>query len=130
MLAYEIFNQQFSGENFGDLAEKGGQIQRVLWASTGVKNPALDAMYYAVNLPFEHTVATQPLALIEALMKNDLPAELPAQTCDNPEAHFQAMQAAGLKETDMYDQLLSAGVSSFADAFDELLAAVNEKSNQ
>lgn len=130
MLAYDIFREQFSAENFSDLGEKGGNFQRVLWASTGVKNPSLDTIYYAVNLPFEHTVATHPPALIEALMNNEIPEQLPAQICDNPQAHFDAMQSTGLKATDMYDELLSAGVSSFAGAFDELLAAVSQKSNQ
>ena len=61
-LAYARFRELFSGARWARLAAHGGRVQRVLWASTGAKNPAYPDTLYVDGLIGEHTVNTLPPA--------------------------------------------------------------------
>src|ERR687889_69455 len=64
--AYQAFQRVFEGERFAALREAGAPVQRPLWASTGVKNPAYPATLYVWGLVGPHTVNTMPMPTLEA----------------------------------------------------------------
>ena len=64
--AYKAFQRVFEGERFATLREAGCPVQRPLWASTGVKNPAYPATLYVWGLVAPHTVNTMPMPTLEA----------------------------------------------------------------
>ena len=66
-LAYELFQQRFSGPEWDALAAKGAHLQRPLWASTSTKNPAYSSTLYVDELIGPNTVNTMADASVEAL---------------------------------------------------------------
>jgi transaldolase len=65
-LAYQLFSEAFSGPRWEALAARGARVQRPLWASTSVKNPAYPDTLYVDELIGPDTVNTLPDATIEA----------------------------------------------------------------
>ena len=65
-LAYEVFQQAFSGPRWEALARQGARVQRPLWASTSTKNPDYRDVLYVEELIARDTVNTMPLETIEA----------------------------------------------------------------
>jgi len=128
VLAYEKFEEIFRGERFRELREQGAAVQRPLWASTSSKNPAYRDVIYAEELIGPDTVDTMPLATIEAfadhgVVRGDTVRE------DYAGAHrvIERLRAAGIEIDTVTQQLLEAGVKSFADSYDELITGIAEK---
>jgi transaldolase len=69
----DVFKTAFSGERWERLAAAGGNLQRPLWASTGVKNPAYSPTVYIDELIGRHTVTTVPDATLDAFRENGTP---------------------------------------------------------
>ena len=73
-VAYEIYRELFGGARFAALAERGARGQRLLWASTGTKNPDYPDTKYVEPLIGPDTVNTMPLETIEAYRDHGDPA--------------------------------------------------------
>jgi transaldolase / glucose-6-phosphate isomerase len=128
-LAYQRYQQIFSGAKWQALAAKGAQTQRVLWASTSTKNPHYRDVIYVEELIGADTVNTMPPATVDAFrdhgkLRNSLTEDTPGaqKTMDN-------LARTGISIKEATDKLTEDGVKLFADAFDKLLAAV-EKGTQ
>ena len=66
-LAYEVFEEMFSSERWARLQAHGANVQRPLWASTGVKDPSLPDTLYVTGLVAPDTVNTMPEATLNAV---------------------------------------------------------------
>jgi transketolase len=73
-LAYQSFKRLFAGKRWTALEERGARVQRLLWASTGRKNPAYPELLYVEPLIGAMTVNTMPLATIEAFRRGGVVA--------------------------------------------------------
>jgi transaldolase len=126
-LAYSHYLEAFAGPRWEYLASKGATPQRVLWASTSVKNPDYPDTLYVDELLGADTVNTMPEETITAYQDHGHPeARLESGL---PEAHqvFDELAKAGVVYEDLTDTLEREGVEKFGAAFDGLLAALNEK---
>src|SRR6185312_7134752 len=65
-LAYQIYKRLFSGARWDKLRAKGARVQRLLWASTGTKNPDYSDVLYVDELIAPDTVNTLPPATMDA----------------------------------------------------------------
>jgi transaldolase len=72
--AYEIYKRVFSGERWEKLAAEGAKPQRLLWASTGSKNPAFKDTKYVEALIGPDTVDTVPLETVDAFRDHGIAA--------------------------------------------------------
>jgi len=123
--AYQRFKQIFRGERFADLREAGAAVQRPLWASTGVKNPAYRDVMYVEELVAPDTVNTMPMATLLAAGDH---AEIRGATADqDPTPVLQALADAGIDLRDVTDQLLREGVEKFVEPMDKLLEGIESK---
>jgi transaldolase/glucose-6-phosphate isomerase len=121
--AYQRFKQIFEGERFAALRNAGARVQRPLWASTGVKNPAYSDVMYVEELLAPETVNTMPMATLLAAGDH---AEVRGATADqDPSADLQALADAGIDMVDVTDQLLREGVEKFVEPMKELLAGID-----
>lgn len=127
-LTYQSYLKIFSGPRWDALAKKGAQVQRVLWASTSTKNPAYRDVLYVEELIGQDTVNTIPPATLDAFrnhgkLRSSLTEDIPGaqQTMDN-------LAKAGISMKQVTDKLTIDGVKLFADAFDQLLAALEKTS--
>jgi transaldolase len=127
-LAYEHYEEAFSGPRWEFLAGKGAFPQRCLWASTSTKNPDYSDVLYVEELIGPHTVNTMPEETIQAFQEH---GEVRGDTvCEGvAEAHelLERLAAAGVDYDDVTLTLELEGVHKFADSFAELLDGVRAK---
>ncbi|HEU0301811.1 MAG TPA: transaldolase [Longimicrobium sp.] len=126
-LAYQRFQQIFSGERWERLAAAGAQVQRPLWASTSTKNPDYRDVVYVEELIGPHTVNTMPLATIEAFADHGVARRMVDQDVEGARAHLAALAELGIDMDQVTDQLQREGVEKFARSFRELLQSVDAK---
>jgi transaldolase len=126
-LAYQHYKQVFAGERWEFLTNKGATPQRVLWASTSVKNPDYPDTLYVDELAGPDTVNTMPEETIEAYQDHGNPKVRLELNLDDARRVFAELEKAGVDYTDVTDTLEREGVAKFGDAFDELMAGLKEK---
>jgi len=127
-LAYERWQALVAGERFAALRERGASAQRLLWASTGTKDPAYSDVKYVAELAGPETVNTMPLATLLAYQDHGEPLE-PLLPDAAPAAHavVEAVEAAGVSLGEVTDELLEAGIEQFAHAMETLLAGIERR---
>jgi len=126
-LAYRRYGQLFSGARWKALADKGAKTQRVLWASTGTKNPKYSDVLYIEELIGPDTVNTVPPATLDAYRDHGKPRRTLDQGLDQAEAVMAALEKSGISMKTVTDQLVEEGVKLFADSFTQLLSAVGSR---
>ena len=130
-IAYELFLQQRDSQRWKALASEGAQMQRPLWASTGVKNPAYEDTRYVVELVAADCVNTMPQSTLDALIEHGV-VRGDSITGAIAQAHtdIQAIEAAGVSLASVTAELEVKGLKSFAESWEVLLASVAEVSNK
>src|SRR6478735_6445549 len=123
--AYQAFQRVFEGERFAKLAAAGCPVQRPLWASTGVKNPAYPATLYVWGLVAPHTVNTMPMPTLEAARAEG--GVTGATAAEDPSADLAALADAGIDLKDVTDKLLRDGIDAFVTPMEKLLAGIEAK---
>ena len=127
-LAYQEFQQAFSGDRWQALQQRGGRVQRPLWASTSTKNPAYPDTLYVDNLIGPDTVNTLPDKTIADFNDHGTVARTVDADVDGAKATWQALHDVGVDMDDVASVLEQEGVASFQKSFDELLGALSTKS--
>ncbi|GAA2001786.1 transaldolase [Nakamurella flavida] len=126
-LAYQLYEQKFSGERWEALAADGANAQRPLWASTGVKDPAYDDTQYVVELVAPHTVNTAPEKTIDAVADHGvIRGDTIAGTYGASSAVFSSLEAVGVDIDDVFAVLETEGVEKFEQSWAELLETVQQ----
>ena len=130
VLAYQAFEIQSETERWKELESHGGRIQRPLWASTGVKDPAYDDTRYVVELIAPHTVNTMPQATLDAVIDHGtINAETLATEYAKSQSIFYSLDQVGVSMSAVTEELEIDGVKKFADAWNELLSNVGKALN-
>lgn len=127
-IAYEHFRRAFGAERFKRLEQRGGQVQRPLWASTGAKNPDYSDTLYVGPLIGPHTVNTMPLKTMKAFEDHGF-VDCGAIEQGLPDAHEQieALERAGISLKVVTDELIGEGVEKFCQALRSLLDAIDQR---
>jgi transaldolase len=127
-LAYEVYERTLASPRWQALAAKGAKLQRLLWASTGVKDKAYADTKYVVELVARDTVNTMPEATLQAV------ADHAVITGDTVRGGYAAAHALmddlrriGIDMADVADLLERQGVDSFEKSWEELIASVTEQ---
>jgi transaldolase / glucose-6-phosphate isomerase len=126
-LAYQLYNQIYSDERWQRLAQQGAQTQRLLWASTGTKNKAYSDVLYVDELIGPDTVNTMPPATMDAYRDHGKPRPSLEEDTAAARAVMDALPGVGISIDAVTAKLVEDGVRLFADAADQLYAAVQKK---
>jgi transaldolase len=126
-LAYVKFKEIFSGPRFKALEKKGARVQRMLWASTGTKNPAYSDTLYIDTLIGPDTINTMPVASLEAYRDHGKPAVRIEDGLDECRKVMQALKDEGIDIDVDTAKLEQQGVDSFTKDYQKLLASLDEK---
>jgi transaldolase len=129
-IAYQSFEQLFGGDDWQPLAAAGAAVQRPLWASTSVKNPAYPDTMYVDDLIGPYTVNTMPRPTIAAFLDHGTVARTIDKNLDAAYRTMVDLAAAGIDIAAVTAQLENEGIASFAKSFDSLLAGVAAKRSQ
>jgi len=125
-LTYKKYQELFGGPRWKALAAKGGQTQRLLWASTSTKNPKYRDVIYVEELIGADTVDTIPPATFDAFRDHGKLRPSLTENVDGAAKTMADLAKAGLSMKEVTDKLLVDGVKLFADAFTTLLAATGK----
>ena len=129
-LAYEVFEEMFSSERWARLQAHGANVQRPLWASTGVKDPALPDTLYVTGLVAPNTVNTMPEATLNAVADH---GEVTGNTIvPNYSESNNVLDAisAYVSYPEVVEKLEVEGLSKFDISWEELLQTVREALEQ
>ncbi len=130
-IAYELFLQESKSERWKALSSLGAHMQRPLWASTGVKNPAYEDTRYVVELVAADCVNTMPQATLDALIDHGV-VRGDAITASIEQAHsnISAIENAGISLAAVTAELEVKGLASFAEAWEVLLQSIAKASRE
>jgi transaldolase len=126
-MAYQYFEQVFGSDDFKALKALGAHVQRPLWASTGVKNPAFPELLYVESLIGSHTVNTLPPKTLKTLLNDCTVLPTLAAGQDEAEQLIRDMVNLGVNFDAALLELQNAGVKAFKESYTDLLKAVEEK---
>ena len=129
-IIYHKFHTSFDSAEFKALAAKGASLQRVLWASTGTKDPKYNDIKYIAELMAPDTVNTVPDKTLEAyidhgIAKIALPNDIP-----KAQRNIEQLRLLGIDVNVVCLKLLEEGLTSFETSFEELMASLEEKSKR
>jgi transaldolase len=124
-LAYQAFEEVFSTPRWGSLAEAGANVQRPLWASTGVKDPAYPDTMYVDELVAADVVNTMPGTTLEATADHgDIHGDTVTGGYELASNLLDDLEKVGVSYTEVVEQLETEGVAKFEKAWGELLEGV------
>lgn len=126
-VAYGHFANLFGSEQFQTLRNAGARPQRLLWASTGTKNPDYSDVLYVEELIGPETVNTLPPKTMDAFRDHGVASAKLANGLNIAHQQLSDLNDLGVSLNTITDELESAGIASFADAFDRLLTSISEK---
>ncbi|MEG3439178.1 transaldolase [Pannus brasiliensis CCIBt3594] len=131
-IAYQKSKEIYASDRWKALAEKGAKVQRLLWASTGTKNPEYSDVMYVDELIGRDTINTLPPATIEACADHCHPG-------DRIESHVELAYnlIENLQDPDIdidldavMEELLLDGIEKFVTPFQSLLNSLEEKARK
>jgi len=126
-LAFQRYQEIFSTARWQTLAIAGAQTQRLLWASTGTKNPAYRDVVYLEELIGADTVTTVPPATLDAFRDHGRPRSSLTEDLDAARDTIDQLAEVHISLKQVTDRCLTDGVRLFAEAFDQLLTAVDRQ---
>jgi transaldolase len=129
-VAYRRFCEIFHGEAFVALRQHGAHVQRVLWASTGVKNPNYRDVLYVEELIGPDTVNTIPPVTLEAFRQHGkVRGATVLENLAEADEQLRSLQILGINLDDISEKLQIDGIAAFAAAYDKVVAALEKKSH-
>ncbi len=126
-VAYGHFVNLFGSEKFGKLKEQGARAQRLLWASTGTKNPDYSDVLYVEELIGPDTVNTLPPKTMDAFRDHGVAEARLTKGLDIAHRQLSSLSKLQVPLNDITSGLETAGIQSFAEAFERLLGSIREK---
>ena len=125
--AYEIYKRVFSTERWKKLEAEGAKPQRLLWASTGSKNPAFKDTKYVEALIGPDTVDTVPLETVDAFRDHGIAANTLELGLAEATATLEKLKELGIDLDAITQQLEDEGIEKFNKPFEKLLKAIEEQ---
>ncbi|HEY9894449.1 MAG TPA: transaldolase family protein, partial [Candidatus Sericytochromatia bacterium] len=131
-IAYQEYKKIIQSDRWKALSAKRANVQRLLWASTGTKNPDYSDVMYVDELIGSDTVNTLPPATIEACADHCNVAD---RIETNVEEAYNLLES--LKDPDIninldevMDELLTDGIDKFVKPFQSLMQSLEDKVNR
>ncbi len=125
-VTYAIYRELFESGRFKKLSAAGARPQRLLWASTGTKDPAYSDVKYVEGLIAPGTINTLPPQTIAAFKDHGQTGSIQSGLDEAPQ-RLGAMAALGVNLQQVYDGLLAEGVAAFEKSYLDLLETINAK---
>lgn len=125
--AWRIFREIFSSARFENLSRRGARTQRLLWASTGTKNPAYSDVKYVEPLIGPDTINTLPPETLRAYRDHGKPALRLTRGLAKAEKVLNGLAVLGIDLARETQALEDEGIEKFVKPYDALLARLDEK---
>ena len=131
-IAYQKYKEIFNGDRWDALLAKGAKVQRLLWASTGTKNPDYSDVMYVDELVGLDTVNTLPPNTIDACVDHCDPANRIETDLDGAHKVIDGLKdgAVDIDLDAVMDELLEEGIDKFIKPFESLMSSLSTKVEQ
>jgi len=126
-VAYLKFLEICNSPRFAALKAKGAKVQRLLWASTGTKNPKYPDTYYVDELIGPDTVNTMPAATFNAFRDHGRPRASLLEGMDEALATMSTLAECKIDMEQVTEKLLVDGARLFSDSFDQIMSVISRK---
>jgi transaldolase / glucose-6-phosphate isomerase len=123
-LTYRRYQELYASPRWQALAARGAWPQRLLWASTGTKNPSYRDVMYVEELIAGDTVDTMPPQTLDAFRDHGRVRASLEEDVEGAQATLDTLAQVGISLAAVTNTVLDQGVDLFADAFDKLLSTV------
>jgi transaldolase len=125
---YRAYRDLLASDRWQRTFNSGGLVQRLLWASTGTKDPKASDILYVKALAAPFTINTMPEGTLKAFGEHgEVAGPLPADGGDS-ETVFDRMRQAGVDLDALAARLQDEGAKSFVKSWEELMAGIQTKS--
>jgi transaldolase len=125
MKAYRTYRDVMDSEHFQRLANTGARMQRLLWASTGTKDPKASDTLYIEALASPFTINTIPEKTLEAFFDHGQVGRALARDGGDCDSRLETYRAAGIDIEALALKLQDDGAIAFSAAWSELLARID-----
>ncbi len=125
-LAYQMYRRLFSGPRWAELAAAGARTQRLLWASTSVKDPHYRDVMYVEELIGADTIDTMPVETLAAFRDHGHPRASLEADLSLAEQTLAALDGLGISLEAVTDELVEEGLRKFQEPYDKLLGTLAE----
>lgn len=123
-IAYKMYKEIVGSERFRKLAAKGARTQKLLWASTGTKNPEYSDIKYVEELIGRNTINTIPPATMNAYRDHGHPKERIELDLEQAEWVMDVLPELGINIDAITQQLEDEGVDKFNKQFDKIMSVI------
>jgi transaldolase len=127
---YQAYRELINSPRYGRLANAGARPQRLLWASTGTKDPDASDVLYVKALQAPFTVNTMPEETLLDFADHGELGELMSADGGDAEATLARFAQTGVDVGALALQLQREGAESFVQSWNELMACIAEKGAQ
>jgi transaldolase/glucose-6-phosphate isomerase len=126
-LAYQRYQKIYSSDRWHKLAARGARPQRLLWASTGVKNPHYRDTLYVDELIGPETVTTVPPATFAAFRDHGQVKTTLTENVDQARECLRILEERKISLHEITEMLTKQAIELFSDPFDKLLGTLEKK---
>ncbi len=126
-MIYRRFKDIFFGKEFEKLKAMGGNIQRVLWASTSTKNPNYRDVKYVEELIGPDSINTMPHQTVMAFYDHGIAKPTIENGMDRVHPLIKKLQSFGIDVDAVCDNLQKEGVKAFSESFKSLIDSIQKK---
>lgn len=127
MRTYKAYRDLLASPRWLKLAQAGARPQRVLWASTGTKDPAAPDTLYIEGLAAPDTINTIPEKTLLAFADHGKVGAALASDGGDAETVLQAFKGEGVDDAELAARLQREGADAFAASWQTLLSCIEEK---
>jgi transaldolase len=120
-ISYQIYKEVFGSARFKQMASRGACAQRLLWASTGTKDPNYSDVKYIEALIGPDTVNTIPVETLDAYRDHGKPAVRLEQDIESAGLILERLPELNISIDDVTQKLEDEGVEKFNQPFDKLM---------
>lgn len=128
--AYNAYRHLTDSSRVQQVISKGGHQQRLLWASTGTKDPNASDVLYITSLAAPNTVNTMPEGTLKAFADHGNRSALVPMDCGDCEEVLGSFAQAGIDVEALAEQLQVEGAKAFTKSWGELLESIKSKSQE
>ena len=125
---YKAYCELLASPRFQRAANAGARAQRLLWASTGTKDPKASDILYVKALASPFTVNTMPEATLKAFAEHGEIGQMLKPDGGNSEKVLAGFAKAGIDVDRLAAQLQKEGAASFVKSWNDLMACIESKS--
>jgi len=126
-MAYQQYQKIVSSSRWENLAARGAEPQRLLWASTGTKSPTYSDVLYIEELIGSDTVNTAPPATLNAFRDHGRVRSSLQENVAEADAVLMEMEKVGISLDKITELLLENGIKLFDEAYDVLIDTIASK---